>query len=370
MNKITILKGLKAEHFIHPGDKIFIEELNKHETFKKLMERLLIEGLEEDMYLMSLADNVKLGSKNGKKIYDMLIEASRILDMPVPELFMDTNPMPNSFAFGEKKPLITLTSGLIDTFPDDEIFTVIGHELGHIKCRHTLYSLLARNIFLLMQLFSLIPFMGAAIGIGLYIVLLAWYRRAELSADRAALLATQSKELVTRTMMRLAGGGSTKISEFLSEEAFLEQAAEYEKLQAEIIASGGLKTLSHIFGTFWTAALNTHPWPALRTKELIRFNEGERYKSIIALKYPVTDEKTEGFAFASEGISTEFDLKGHAQDLGKDLKDKTVSFSKNAVNLLKTKLEQAAKYIEKEEKKNKDEEKGEDGSIRNAHNNR
>lgn len=247
MNERTILKGLKAEHFIHPVDKIFIEELNKNETFKKLMERLLIEGLEEDMYLMSLADNVKLGPKNGKKIYDMLIEASGILDMPVSELFIDTNPIPNAFAFGEKKPLITLTSGLIDTFSDDEIFTVIGHELGHIKCRHTLYSLMARNIFLLMQLFSLIPLMGAAIGIGLYILLLAWYRRAELSADRAALLVTQSKELVTRTMMRLAGGGSTKISEMLSEEAFLEQATEYEKLQTKIIASGGLKTLSHLW---------------------------------------------------------------------------------------------------------------------------
>jgi hypothetical protein len=50
------------------------------------MERLLIERLEEDIYLMSLADNIKLGPKQGKKIKDMLIEAFRILNIETHEL--------------------------------------------------------------------------------------------------------------------------------------------------------------------------------------------------------------------------------------------------------------------------------------------
>ena len=69
MKNIKVLTGLNEEHFIHPGDKIAIEKLKGYSTFKKFMERLLFEGLEEDMYLMSLADNVKLGARQGKKIY-------------------------------------------------------------------------------------------------------------------------------------------------------------------------------------------------------------------------------------------------------------------------------------------------------------
>ena len=199
MQNIKILKGLNAEHFIHPGDKITTEKLRGYSTFKKFMERLLLEGLEEDMYLMSLADNVKLGPRQGKKIYSMVIAASKILDMGAPEIFFDTDPIPNAYAFGEKRPIITVSSGLIDTFSDHEIFAVVGHELGHIKCHHTLYSLMAQNILIMMQIFQAIPVIGTALGIGFYLTLLAWYRRSELSADRAALLVTQSKELVTRS---------------------------------------------------------------------------------------------------------------------------------------------------------------------------
>lgn len=350
MKNIKILKGLKAEHFMHPGDKIAIEALKGYSTFKKIMERLLLEGLEEDMYLMSLADNVKLGPKQGKKIYNLLNVASRILDIKTPELFMDTNPTPNAYAFGEKRPIITLTSGLIDTFSDSEIFAVLGHELGHIMCRHTLYSLMAQNIVLLMQIFQFIPVIGMALGIAFYLLLLAWHRRSELSADRAALLTTQSKELVTRTMMKLAGGGSNRIYQTLSQEAFLEQADEYEKLQKEMIESGSYKKWAYIFGTFWAGAFLTHPWPTIRTKEVIKFFEGERYRKIVSGEYPDTEEEAEGI-FSSEGLRVDIDSDGIKQDIKdmeKDIKGKATEYSKKVSTYLKDKIKKTAADIENE----------------------
>jgi Zn-dependent protease with chaperone function len=352
--KRRVLKGLKAEHFMHPGDKMAIQALKGYKTFEKMMESFLLEGLEDDMYLMSLADNVKLGPKQAKKIHDMTIVASKILDMDTPALFMDTNPTPNAFAFGDKKSTITLTSGLIDTFSDAEIFTIIGHELGHIKCRHTLYSLMVQNINLLMQFFAFFSVIGIPLGIGFYYCLLAWYRRAELSADRAALLVTQSKKLVTKTMMKLAGGGTSRIIDTLSLESFLEQADEYEKIQKEMLDSEGNKKLAYIFGTLLQAASTTHPWPTIRTKEIIRFYEGERYKSILSLQYPEEEEKAGEWALASEGILPDIDygdLKQDVKGMGKDLTGKVSSY-------LKEKLEKAAKDIEKKNKaleKNKNE---------------
>lgn len=355
MRDKIILKGLKAKHFMHPGDRVAIKKLEGYTKFKDMMQRLLVEGLEDDIYLMSLADNVKLGSKQGKKIHDMLVEASTILDIESPKLFMDTDPIPNAFAFGEKKSIITLTSGLVDTFSDDEIFTVIAHELGHIKCRHTLYSLMATNFLLLIQIFSLFPVIGLVLGYGFYLTLLAWYRRSELSADRAALLATQSEELVSRTMMKLAGGGSNKIYESLSLESFLEQADEYEKMQLEMLESGAYKKWAYIFGTLMATAFSTHPWPALRTKEAIRFYNGKRYKDIISHNYTESEEKAEGI-FASEGLTQGISLKATKEDLkeiGKDIKDKTTGYSKKAASFIKEKLRKVVEDIEKENQKSR-----------------
>ena len=350
MKNAIILKGLKADHFMHPGDKVAIEKLKGMPQFRKFMERLLVEGLEDDVYLLSLADNVKLGPKQGKKLHDMLTQASKILDMETPLLFMDTDPVPNAYAFGERKPMVILTSGLIDTFSDDEIFTVIGHELGHIKCRHTLYTMMAENVYLLMQIFSLFLIFGQVIAITVGLSLMAWYRRSELSADRAALLATQSQELVARTMMKLAGGGSNKIYESLSLEPFLEQADEYEKLQAEMLKAGGYKKYAYVFGTLMQTAFSTHPWPALRTKEAIKFYKGPRYNEIISKKYPQTEERAEGI-FASEGIATDLDFEAIKQDLkevGKEAKNKTAEYSKGVTSYLRKKIKKVAEEVNKE----------------------
>jgi Zn-dependent protease with chaperone function len=348
MNNKIILKKLKPEHFMHPGDRLAIKKLKSYDKFREIMQRLLVEGLEDDMYLMSLADNVKLGPKQGEKIYNMLIDASKILDMKPPVLFMDTDPTPNAFAFGEKKPIITLTSGLVDTFSDDEIFAVIGHELGHIKCQHTLYSLMAQNIMILMQILSLFPIVGM-LGYGFYLSLLAWYRRSELSADRAALLVTQSDELISRTMMKLAGGGSNKIYETLSLESFMEQADEYEKLQIEILNSKAYKKWAYIFGTLMATVLSTHPWPTLRTKEAIRFYNGKRYKDILTGKYTEEQEKAEGI-FASEGLTQDINIKTTKEDLkeiGGDIKNQASKYGNKAASFLSEKLKKIAEDMSK-----------------------
>jgi len=302
MNKNSRLTGLEAKHFMHPGDRIGIEKIKQISMFKKLMEKLLVDGLEDDIYLYSLADKVRLGPKQGKKLNDMLLEASDILDIKKPPtLFMDTDPVPNAYSYGKEKSIIVLTSGLVDMFSDEELFAVIGHELGHIKCGHTLYTFMADNIGLLIHLLSMVPVMGAVGGVSLQFSLLVWYRRAELSADRAALIVTQSKDVIVNTMMKISGGGSSKICESLSEEAFLEQAAEYEILQRNRMKTGAYKKLAYIFGTLMATAESSHPWPTVRAMEAIKFYNSDRYKRILAKDYPAEEEIPEGI-FAHDSM--------------------------------------------------------------------
>ena len=65
------------------------------------------------------------------------------LDVPEPELYVTAEAAPNAFTFGHTKPFITLTAGLIDMLSDEELFFVIGHEVGHIKAGHVLYGTMA-----------------------------------------------------------------------------------------------------------------------------------------------------------------------------------------------------------------------------------
>ena len=73
----------------------------------------------------------------------MLVESCAILDMPVPQLYVDQRPFANAHTFGVESPIIVLYSGLLDLLDEDEWRVVMGHELGHIKAGHVLYRQIA-----------------------------------------------------------------------------------------------------------------------------------------------------------------------------------------------------------------------------------
>jgi hypothetical protein len=104
-----------------------------------------------------------------------------------------------------------------------------------------------------------------------------WWRKAELSADRAGLLATQDPNASLRLLMKLAGGGD--LSE-IDTTAFLEQAAEYDR-------SGDLRDslikLRMIMG-------RSHPLPVARAAQLRRWIDSGEYGRIVAGEYPRRDD--------------------------------------------------------------------------------
>ena len=68
-----------------------------------------------------------------------------------------------------------------------------------------------------------LPLMGRVPLQALIAALLAWYRAAELSCDRAAAIALRDPLPTCRALMKLAGGGAAG----LSLDAFIQQADEY-----------------------------------------------------------------------------------------------------------------------------------------------
>jgi len=100
-----------------------------------------------------------------------------------------------------------------------------------------------------------------------------WYRKSELSCDRAGLLAGQDVEAARRSLMKLAGG--SRMSE-LSHDAFHEQAREYDAVPD---VRDGLLKLLQLEG-------NTHPFAVVRFADLDRWAADGDYAQILAGNYP------------------------------------------------------------------------------------
>src|SRR4029077_5965406 len=181
------------------------------------------------------------------------------LEVPEPEMYVAVDSEPNAFTYGHTKPFITLASGLVDLMSDEELFFVIGHEVGHIKAGHVLYGTMARNITAIVAMLGQATLgLGAVLGQGLVIGLLEWYRCAELTADRAALLCVQDLEPARDTFMKLAGG-TTRMGAEMDRAEFLRQVREYEEVDRS--------TLDKAYKVLLTLT-RTHPFAMQRAKEL------------------------------------------------------------------------------------------------------
>src|SRR5262249_17984469 len=149
--------------------------------------------------------------------------------MAEPELYLWQNPIPNAFAIGMERHTIVLSSGLVDLLNDDELRAVIGHELGHIKSGHMLY----RTIAIFLSLVGLVaarnlPFVNLLSQALLY-AFYDWFRKSELTADRAGLLVAQDADVSIRGLLKLAGG-THRTNGQLNVEEFLKQADDYEDM--------------------------------------------------------------------------------------------------------------------------------------------
>src|SRR5215813_11761260 len=134
----------------------------------------------------------------------MLMDGAYVLDMPqVPELFITQDPRVNAMALGTDKPFIVVTTGLVNLMDAEESRFVIGHELGHVLSGHAVYRTMLFHLVNLAARLALVPF--AWVGLKAVIWgLEEWYRKSELSCDRAGLLAAQGVDAARRMLMKLA----------------------------------------------------------------------------------------------------------------------------------------------------------------------
>jgi len=216
---------ISPDAFTHPLDRKAISALRKIPGFDFALKKMMAYGYEKILRVNSMADDVKVTPKTCGYIYEMVEHAAKCIGISQPDVFINQDPYPNAFTFGIEYPIISIQSGLIELLSEDELFAVIAHEVTHIKCHHVLYKMLAN---FLVDASSLLGLAGGLI-IPLNIALLEWSRKAELSADRGALIVTNNKDASIKLLMKLAGG-SAQLSEMIDEAEFVSQAEQFEKM--------------------------------------------------------------------------------------------------------------------------------------------
>lgn len=280
---MPIYTGISSEAFRHPLDLQAEETLRTVPGFD-LVARKFIEFLSErPQYVYMMGNSIQVGPRQYGNVYQIFRECVRALDIyPEPALFINQSPVANAYSLGQEHPCITLDTGLLDLLSEIELRAVIAHELGHIKCGHTTLSQMAIWTTQIISGLAEWTFgLSMLVTTGLLLAFAEWRRKAELSADRAALLVMDDLNPVLLTMMKVAGG-SQKHGHELSLDEFLRQSERYQEMDQD-----GLNQVYKfmLYNNLSTGIFLTHPFTIERTHYLREWSSSEDFQQIRSGNY-------------------------------------------------------------------------------------
>ncbi len=265
-----VLTNISPIAWEHPADRAALNALRKIPGFDMVLRKVFGMFGERALLLAFKANAVKVTENQYPDLHESLLKVCEVLDVEeVPELFVSQKPVVNAGAVGMSKPFIVLNSSLVELLGADEVEAVIGHEVGHIVSGHVLYRTLL--VILLSLTVFRYPLAGLAVRPVLF-ALLEWYRKSELSSDRAGLLAIQDPDASMRGLMHMAGGMR---GETLNLEEFVAQAEEYRE---------GGELMDSVYKVLNVLGL-THPFAVVRVAELKDWIDGGTYERILAGEY-------------------------------------------------------------------------------------
>jgi Zn-dependent protease with chaperone function len=265
----------------HATDRAALQTLRALPGFDEVVRKVMGSLGERGIKHLFTANAVRVGPRQRPRLNALYDQVLATLDAPERyDLYLTQTPFVNAAAVGFEHPFIILHSGTLSLLRDpEEQRVILGHELGHILSGHATYTSLA--LILLNVGLRTLPFLTGLVLLPIELALMEWYRKAELSSDRAGLLAAQNPEASMRLFLLLAGGEPHDDEQSLDE--FLVQAAEYETSD---------NALDAVFKVM-NVAFRTHPFNTVRAAELQRWIQSGAYDRIRRGEYPKRSEQRE-----------------------------------------------------------------------------
>lgn len=275
--------GLPRQAFQHPLDIQAASALKNVPGLPQFVKFVSEKLFEQVQRYENISSHLRVNERQYPSLYRQFLRMAQVLDVKkLPALFISTTPEINAYAMGVENYAVVLCSGLLDILEEDELLAIMGHELGHVKCEHQLYNTMANwlrfggeGVVSQAKIPGLDLLLSAG-KIGIEFALMDWSRKAELSCDRAAALATQNPEAVASALAKL-GGFSRKYAHELNLDEVEAQCADYRDLSDDSFVVKLLKLRTMIS--------QTHPYPVVRVREVRVWSKSVEYADIVSGRY-------------------------------------------------------------------------------------
>jgi Zn-dependent protease with chaperone function len=260
-----VYPGISPRAYQHPADSAATAALSRIPLLDRLLRTLASVRYERRLRMQLLGNTVELGDDQLPDIWKAHTAALATLDIaPVPQLYVGQHPWANALTFGIDKPIVVVRSGLLQSLEPVELRAVLAHESAHIQCDHLLYR---TSLFVLLRAgLSRLPPLGDVVRRALILVLNEWARTAELSCDRASVLAVRDPVVVCSGLMKLAGGDVPG----LNVDAFIRQAEGFHEWDG--LWDRGVRFLDELDSTY--------PWSVRRVLEVTSWVRSGEYDRI------------------------------------------------------------------------------------------
>jgi Zn-dependent protease with chaperone function len=261
--------------FLHPLDLSARQHLEGIPLLRPTVKKYLNTVADRRTRQWLLASAVRLGPKQLPDYYRMLPPICDAFGIPEPELYLMRGEA-NAVTFGHSRTAIVIYTGLLEDLADDEIEAVLAHECGHILADHILYRQMARAMVSGWDVLgsALLKAAAGIAGAQIQAALVSWYRKSELTADRAAAAYHRDVQPMQRALFHIIGLPKWAPAD-VSYTAFLEQAEEFEQ--------NADATWWDRYATRGVESASTHPIPALRIKELTTWAQSDASRQLMGI---------------------------------------------------------------------------------------
>lgn len=266
----VVLSQISSSTWEHPGDRAALAALQAIPGLDTILRTIIGRFGETNLRMMMQANAIKVTPTQYSDIHDALQRVCTTFDIEVPELYISQSPIVNAGALGVDEPFIVLQSSLVEVLDAPGLEAVVAHEVGHIMSEHALYRTVLNLLLTLSSAAS--PLIGSAM-LPIMMALLEWNRKAELSCDRAGLLAVQDLDVSLGALAAMAGGIRGRNDEINLDE-FVAQSDAY--LDTEGMAS---------FYKVTAMLRRTHPFVMSRVAELRTWVTEGSYHAIVGGEY-------------------------------------------------------------------------------------
>jgi heat shock protein HtpX len=218
-----------------------------------------------------------LDEKRYSSIVRMVEELARQDNLPMPKLYFVDTDIPNAFATGRshKTSAVAVTRGIVELLSENELRSVLAHELGHIKNRDMLVSTIAATIGGAIAFMAEMAFWGGALFGGgndeegnNWIGSLAMLLLAPFAAMIIQMAVSRSREyLADAHGAKLIGHGDDLASALIKLESFKPRMAHFRPSVRQD-ASSHLMFMNMFSARGLAGLFSTHPRTESRVKRL------------------------------------------------------------------------------------------------------